>query len=72
MNTTHTTETSDAIVRIVITVVGWLTSWKLGEIQALLGIISAIVVTGYAGTQWYVLWRDKIRRRNTLEESSDA
>jgi hypothetical protein len=41
----------------------WLGSWKLGEVQMLLGIVSGLVVTGYAATQWWVLWRDKIRRK---------
>lgn len=49
------------MLRTLATIVGWITSWKLGEIQTLVGIVSGLVVTGYALTQWYVLYRDKLR-----------
>jgi ABC-type nickel/cobalt efflux system permease component RcnA len=44
-------------------VLAWLGSWKVGEVQALVGIASGLIVAGFAGTQWWVLWRDKVRGR---------
>ena len=42
-------------------VLAWLGSWKVGELQALAGLLSALAVGGYAALQGYVLWRDKIK-----------
>lgn len=41
----------------------WLGSWKLSEFQMLAGTASAICVGAYAAMQAYVLWRDKIKRK---------
>jgi hypothetical protein len=55
------------MLRTIATIVGWIGSWQLGEIQTLVGIVSGLVVTGYALTQWYVLWRDKVTARQNTE-----
>lgn len=52
-----------AILKVGGTVIGWFGSIKLTDVNVIVGIISGLVVAGYAATQWYVLWRDKIRGR---------
>lgn len=56
-------EKASAIMRVLATIFGWLGSWQIAEIQTAVGIVSGLVVTGYALTQWWVLWRDKVRGR---------
>lgn len=51
-----------ALMKSIMYVLAWLGSWKIGEVQALVGIASGLVVAGFAGTQWWVLWRDKVRK----------
>jgi hypothetical protein len=48
-------------IKTATVILGWFGSWKLGEVQTLVGIASGLIVAGYAATQWYVLWRDKIK-----------
>lgn len=50
-----------AIGRVAATVIGWIGAVKLADVQILVAIVSGLVVAGYAATQWYVLWRDKIK-----------
>lgn len=64
----ETPDIRQPMFRVIATIVGWVGSWKLGEIQTLVGIVSGLVVTGYALTQWYVLWRDKIPARRRQAE----
>lgn len=47
--------------KIAATILGWFASWKIGEVQALVGVLSGLVVAGYAGTQWFFLVRDRIK-----------
>ena len=42
----------------------WLGSVKLADVQVVVAIIGGLIVAGYAATQWYVLWRDKIARNS--------
>lgn len=49
-----------AVVKVGSAVLGWLASVKLADVQMVVAIVSGLVVAGYAATQWYVLWREKI------------
>jgi hypothetical protein len=49
-------------------ILAWLGSWGLAEVQQLAGIISACIIAGFGATQWYVLWRDKIRKQPAPKE----
>lgn len=51
-----------AIVKVASSVIGWVASIKLADVQVVVAIVSGLVVAGYAATQWFVLWRDKIKR----------
>jgi len=57
----HQHGTEDVIVRMVTVVVAWLGSITLGDVQAVVGIISGAAVLVYTIANTYVLWRDKIR-----------
>lgn len=37
--------------------VAWLTTWTLGEVQQLVGIVSGLVLLGYTVAQWRALRR---------------
>ena len=50
------------ISRTAVLFLAWVGSWTLADIQSFLGIISVVILIGYTATNWYVLWRDKIRR----------
>lgn len=64
----HPTHSPASIVgRILGYVLAWLGSWKLGDVQALAGIVSALAVGGLAALNAYVLWRDRIRGRQQGE-----
>lgn len=52
-----------AVVKVGSSVLGWLASVKLADVQVFVAIVSGLVVAGYAATQWYVLWREKIKGR---------
>lgn len=58
----HNDSTVAAIAKTLLAILAWFGSWKIGEVQALLGIVTALVVAGYTGTQWWVLWRDKVKK----------
>lgn len=61
------TEQPDSIASVLIRSVGLIGAWfgtvSLAQVQTVVAIISGLVVAGYAATQWYVLWRDKINGR---------
>lgn len=67
--TEHHESTMGAILRILGYTLAWLGSWKLGDVQALAGILSALAVGGLAGLNAYVLWRDRIARRGERDAS---
>jgi hypothetical protein len=50
-----------AIVKVASSILVWVASIKLADVQVVVAIVSGLVVAGYAATQWFVLWRDKIR-----------
>lgn len=50
-------------VKVASTILGWIASIKLADVQVVVAIVSGLVVAGYAATQWFVLWRDKIKGR---------
>lgn len=64
MDTTGNHPTLGAVAKILGYVLAWIGSWKLGDVQALAGILSALAVGGLAALNAYVLWRDRIRRRD--------
>lgn len=49
------------VAKTLTTILAWFGSIKIAEWQSLVGIVSGLVVAGYAATQWYVLWRDKLK-----------
>jgi hypothetical protein len=59
------TEQHDSMAAVVAKTIGVIAAWAgtitLSQVQAVVAICSGIVVGGYAATQWYVLWRDKIK-----------
>jgi hypothetical protein len=59
-----------AVGKVLTFALAWLGSWKLAEIQLLVGIVSGLIVAGFAATQWYVLWRDKIKGKRHDEAAS--
>lgn len=59
--TEHQEAVSAAIGRVVVTVFGWLGSITLADVQVVVSTLGGLIVAGYAATQWYVLWRDKIK-----------
>ena len=63
MSDPHDSAPASIVVRIAGYVLAWLGSWKLGDVQALAGILSALAVGGLATLNAYVLWRDRIRHR---------
>lgn len=48
---------------VVFYVLAWLGSWKVGELQAVAGVFSALAIGLFAALQAYVLWRDKVQRK---------
>jgi hypothetical protein len=50
-----------AIVKVASVILGWAASIQLADVQVVVAIVSGLVVAGYAATQWFVLWRDKIK-----------
>jgi O-antigen/teichoic acid export membrane protein len=53
-----------AVGKVLAVVAAWFGTIKLADVQALVAICSGLVVAGYAATQWWVLWRDKIKRKD--------
>lgn len=53
-----------AVGKTAVAVLAWVGSWKIGEVQAAVGIASGLIVGGYVATQWVVLWREKITRKD--------
>lgn len=57
----------DSILRAVgkplAAIAAWLGAWTWGDLEVAVRVVGGVIVAGYAATQWWVLWRDKIRRR---------
>ena len=61
---THHEENFPAlIIKVALYILAWVGSWKIGEVQALAGVMSALVIAGVGMLNGYVIWRDKIRYR---------
>lgn len=61
---THHEDSYPALfIKVALYALAWLGSWKVGEIQALAGVLSALVIAGVGILNGYVIWRDKIRSR---------
>ena len=45
-------------------IAAWVGTVQLADVQVVVSIIGSLIVAGYAATQWFVLWRDKVKRRN--------
>ena len=59
---THNESTTEAVARIVISILAWFGSVKLGDIQAIVAIVSGVAVLTYTVMQTYLLWRDRINQ----------
>ncbi len=46
--------------------VAWLTSWTLGEVQQLVGVISGLVLLGYTLAQWRALRRRERQNKDGM------
>lgn len=61
------TEHQDSIVGTVLKVLGvilaWLGTLTIADVEVVVRLGGSLIVAGYAGTQWFVLWRDKIKTR---------
>ena len=57
----HQHGSEEVIVRMVAVVAAWFGSITLGDVQAVVGIVSGAAVLVYTIANTYVLWRDKIR-----------
>jgi hypothetical protein len=60
--TEHHDSTVGLVAKTIVSIVAWFGAVKLADVQVMVAILSGLIVAGYAATQWYVLWRDKIRR----------
>lgn len=49
------------LAKVTLYALAWLGSWKIGEVQQLAGVFSALVIAGVGVLNGYVIWRDKIR-----------
>lgn len=52
-----------AVAKTLAAVVAWFASQTAADVEIWVRIVSGVIVAGFALTQWWVLWRDKIRRR---------
>lgn len=52
-----------ALMKPLLWIGAWWGSVELADIQAVVGIISGLIVAGLAATNWYFLLRDRIRGR---------
>lgn len=59
--TEHNDSALTIVAKTLVAIVAWFGSIKLADVQTAVAILSGLVVAGYAATQWYVLWRDKIK-----------
>ena len=59
----HELSAGEVVARIVSVVLGWLASIQLADVQVAVSIISGLLVAAYTALNGYVLWRDKVRRK---------
>lgn len=51
-----------ALMKPFLWIGAWLGTITLSDIQAVVGIVSGVVVAGLAATNWFFLLRDRLRR----------
>lgn len=51
-----------ALMKPFLWIGAWFGSVTLADIQAVVGIVSGLIVAGLAATNWYFLLRDRLRR----------
>jgi hypothetical protein len=61
--TSHEDTFPALIGKVALYILAWIGSWKIGEVQALAGVLSALVIAAVGALNGYVIWRDKIRYR---------
>lgn len=54
---------AEVLTRVGAVIVAWVGSITLGDVQALVGIVSGLAVLVYTVFNTYVLYRDKVKRR---------
>lgn len=64
MSTHHNNDLGEFVARTIALAVAWFTSWTLGELQQVVGIVSGLVLLGYTLAQWRSL-----RRRERAADS---
>jgi len=60
---TQEQEVATAVKKSCLAIFGWFGSITLGDVQLLVAIVSGLAVLVYTLMNGYVLWRDKLRRR---------
>ena len=61
MSNSQPTSVSAVLIESLVLIAAWAGSVTLAEVQTFVAIVSGLVLAGYAATQWFVLWRDKIK-----------
>lgn len=60
-------EHHDSIWIAIAKAIGWFAAWfttvKIADVQVMVSILSGLLVGALAAANFYVTWRDKIRRR---------
>lgn len=62
--TQHSESVWAPLAKTISAIAAWVGTVQLAEVQTLVSILGSLIVAGYAATQWWVLWRDKVKRRN--------
>ena len=52
------------VAKVLTVIVLWFGGIKLGDIQAVIGILSGVAVGAYAALQFVALWRREFRARS--------
>ncbi len=69
MSQQHDSTMAEFLTRTIALGVAWITSWTLGELQQVVGIVSGLVLLGYTEAQWRALRRRE--RQATRDQGSE-
>jgi ribose/xylose/arabinose/galactoside ABC-type transport system permease subunit len=60
MNADHES-TAGSVLKIIAVIAAWFASWKLGDVQVVVAILSGLAVLAYTAVKTYFLIRNKGR-----------
>lgn len=63
MNNSNTV--GEAAAKISAVILAWLASWQAADVQVVVAIVGGIGVAVYTWLNAYVLWRDKVTRKQS-------